>query len=211
MKHVRLFSLLTVLVFLLSSAYAQKLPPTVQTPLVEGVPDEVSGIRHATHTTGPIVVNWHFKNAPGSANLTVNPDGTYRFSGNYKRKLEGGTLEVVLGLKRSLGGVYLFHYTGNVSHGGVQWSKQGKDAFLKDDFKTFTKHDWIESYRFRLTAEGEKAFAQRKEACEDLAKQWHLPNGWIGGQRGIATATSSWAAAAGRGQTSGAQLSRTRT
>jgi len=113
---------------------------------------EVTGIQHATHTTGPLVVNWHFKKAPGSANLVVNSDGTYLFSGNYNRKAPE-VFDILLGLKSSLGRIYLFNYAGDASN-GVQWSKHGKSAILKDDFNTFDKHDWIGSYRFHLTAEG---------------------------------------------------------
>src|SRR5260370_26921336 len=91
MKHVRLFSLLTVLVFLLSSAYAQKLPPTVQTPLVEGVPEERSEEHTSELQTHLNLVCRLLLETKKSANLTVNPAGTNPFSGNYKRKLEGGT------------------------------------------------------------------------------------------------------------------------
>jgi len=143
---------------------------------------ETSGVHHATHTTGPIVVNWHFKNAPGSAILRVNPDGTYLFSGNYKHKVLGD-FDILLGLKSSLGVIYLFHYAGDASK-GVQWSKPGKSAVLKDDFNTFTKHDWFGSYRFHLTAEGRKELEQQKRECALQAKQWGLPASWTGGQAG---------------------------
>jgi hypothetical protein len=91
-RCLRLLSLLTVWVFLAGSAFATTPPPATQvSPQVSlAVPPvtEPSGKHHATHKTGPLVVNWQFKNAPGSANLVVNPDGTYLFSGNLKRKLK---------------------------------------------------------------------------------------------------------------------------
>ena len=143
---------------------------------------ENSGEHHATHTTGPLVVNWHFKNEPGSANLVVNPDGTYLFSGNDKHKVLGN-FDILLGLKSSLGVVYLFHYEGDASK-GVQWNKHGTSAVLKDDFKTFTKHDWYGSYRFHLTAEGRKELEQQQRECALQAKKWGLPDSWTGGQTG---------------------------
>ena len=155
MRHRRVISLLTVWVFCASSALAAP-PPATQvasqvSPAVLPVA-ETSGEHHATQTTGPVVVNWHFKNAPGSANLVVNPDGTYIFSGSYKRK-EPEIFDILLGLKSSLSSIYLFKYVENASS-GVLWSKHGQSAVLKKDFKTFDKHDWIGQYRLHLTAQG---------------------------------------------------------
>ena len=126
---------------------------------------ETTGIQHAAQSNGPIVVNWHFKKDPGSANLIVNPDGTYLFSGNYKQRVPSKDLEVVIVLKSTLGGHIGFRYVGNVSNGAVQWSKQGQSAILKENFKTFAgPHDWGGTYRFWLTASARKA--QRDENVE---------------------------------------------
>ena len=128
---------------------------------------EITPIHHAPPSKGPIVVNWHFKKKAGLANLIVNPDGTYLFSGKYTHKVPNKDLEIVIALKSALGGVFLFHYLGHVSSGGVQWSKQGQSAILKDDFKTFAgKHDWVGSYHFPLDKQAQQ---QNRAVC---AAQW---------------------------------------
>jgi hypothetical protein len=136
---------------------------------------ETSGVRQTPASNGPIIVNWHFQRKNGYANLIVNPDGTYLFSGNYNRAVPTNALDIVIALKSSLGGVILFHYVGNVSNGGVQWSKEGQNAILKDNFKTFAgNHDWSGSYRFILDAEARKELrADQKYQCAGLA--------WAGG------------------------------
>lgn len=181
MKHVRLFSLLTVLVFLLGYAYAQKLPPTVKTPLVVGVPEEDSGIQHAAHSTGPIVVNWRLKKAQGSsANLIVNPDGTYLFSGDYKPAKPGKILDLVLVLKSHMGATYLFRYVANASGGGVRWSKEGKSTILREDFKLFAPgHEWAGTYGFHLTAEAAKILRRNeKNTCVSVALDVTYGGNW---------------------------------
>jgi hypothetical protein len=153
-------------------------------PSVQARFKETTGIRHAAKSNGPIVVNWHFKKDPGSANLIVNPDGTYLFSGNYKQRVPSKDLEVVILLKSTLGGLIVFRYVGNVSNGAVQWSKQGQSAILKENFKTFAgPHDWSGSYRFWLTASARKA--QRDENVESCkafenenAAMWGLLGGY---------------------------------
>jgi hypothetical protein len=181
-RYRRAVSLLTVWVFFASAALAAAPPPATQvSPAVLPV-TETSGERHALYRTRSIVVNWRFKNAPGSANLVVNPDGTYLFSGSYKQKVLG-EFDILLGLKSSLGAVYLFHYEGNASN-GVLWSKPGTSTVLKDDFKTFTKLDWSGGYRFHLTAEGRKELEQQERECASQAKKWGLPDSWTGGQTG---------------------------
>ena len=185
MKHFRLFSLLTILVFLASSAYAQNPPPkTVQTKSVLPVPGvEATGIRHAFHSTGPIVVNWHIKKTQGLANLVVNPDGTFLFSGNYKPAKPGKVLDLVLVLKSHVGATYLFRYMGNASGGGIKWSEPGQSTILKEDFKLFSPgHEWAGTYRFHLTAEAKKiAREDEKQACAQIANLINYGGGdWIG-------------------------------
>jgi hypothetical protein len=153
-RYRRAVSLLTVWVFFASAALAAAPPPATQVSPAALPAMETSGERHAVHTTGPLVVNWQYPNAPGSANLVVNPDGTYLFSGSYQRK-EPDFFDILLGLKSSLGRIYLFQYEGNASN-GVLWSKHGQSAVLKNDFKTFNKHDWIAQYHLHLTAQGIK-------------------------------------------------------
>lgn len=144
----------------------QDLPSSVRAAVVE-----TSGVRHASASNGPIVVNWKFRNKTGFANLTVNADGTYLYSGNYKRTVPTKDIDVVIALKSNLGGLILFNYVGNVSNGGVQWNKEGKSDILRDNFKTFVgKHDWSGSYRFLLDAEARKQLrADEKYTCSNLA------------------------------------------
>ena len=158
---------LAVLTLLIGPVLATPPPPgTVRSPII-AVPVETIPIHHAVHSTGPIVVNWRFKK-PGFANLVVNPDGTYLFSGIYKQKPSGYVFTINVTLKSSLGGFVVFHY-----HGGAsprvqwQWSEQGKSAFLKDQFKTFNKYDWGGSYHLYQTAAAREAHLDECAALED--------------------------------------------
>ena len=170
MKHFGLFSLFTVLVFLASSAHAQLPSRTVETPAGLHEPVEVTPMQHAAHSTGPIIVNWHFKKVPGSANLIVNPDGTYLFSGNYKPARSGKIIDVVLVLRSHVGATYLFRYVADVSRGDVQWSKEGKSTILREDFKLFAPgHEWSGAYTFHLDAEANKILRENeKQNCENI-------------------------------------------
>jgi len=138
------------------------------------------------------VVNWHFKKGQGSTNLTVNSDGTYLFSGNYKRAVPNKDFDLTLALKSSLGGVILFHYIGNVSNGGVQWSKQGKSAILKDDFKTFANgHDWSGAYHFELDPLARKELREEQvQECAGLA--WAGALGWAGATKFCQQFNAAW-------------------
>lgn len=162
MKYPRLVgSLLPVLMFLGNSVSATTPPPTGTAPSEVRVRVETTPVHHVAHSGGPIIVNWRLKNGQGQANVLVNPDGTYLFSGNYTRKEPGKILDLALLLKSKKAGVYMFRYVGDVSRGGVRWSTHGKSAILKDDFKDFAPgHDWAGTYGFSLTAEGREQ--QRK-------------------------------------------------
>ena len=162
MRYVRLIgSLLPVLVFLGSAASATTPPPAGMSAPGAHVRVETTPVHHVAHGNGPIVVNWHLKDGLGQANVLVNPDGTYLFSGNYARKEPGKILDLELLLRSKKAGVYMFRYVGDVSNGGVRWSTQGKSAILKDDFKDFAPgHDWAGTYGFSLTAQGKQQ--QRK-------------------------------------------------
>jgi hypothetical protein len=141
-------------------------PALTATPVVPA--GETSGTQHAEPTTGPIVVNYKFTKEEGSVNLTVNPDGTWLFSVDYKGKKPGYDIDVALALRSTLGGIIVWHYAGDASN-GVQSSQQGKSDVLKDNFKTFAgKHDWSVKYDFALSAEGRaKRFeAQEKKKAE---------------------------------------------
>src|SRR5580658_3239262 len=57
----------------------------------------------ATAPTGPIAINWTFHKGAGSANLTVNSDGTYLFSGQYTGHKPNKDFDIALALKASTG------------------------------------------------------------------------------------------------------------
>lgn len=179
---VSVLATLAVLLLLIGPVFATPPPPgTVRSPII-AVPVETIPIHHAVHSTGPIVVKWPFRNHPGFANLIVNPDGTYLFSGIYKQKPGGYVFTVNITLKSSLGGFVVFHY-----HGGAsprvqwQWSQQGKSAFLKDQFKTFNKYDWGGSYRLYQTAAAREAHLDECAALEDPTGKGTIPM-WTDGK-----------------------------
>jgi hypothetical protein len=169
-KRLCLLPLLAVWMCLSGSALASPSTPAVTNLPADITPVELTPVREAAPTNGPIVVNWHFKNKTGAVNLTVNPDGTYLLSGNYHKVEPYRDLDIVIALQNSLGGEYVFEYilyAGVIPPGGLQWSKEGKSAILKDDFKTFAqKYHWIGSYRIVLTKAGEKAEYQ---TCKEFA------------------------------------------
>jgi hypothetical protein len=149
MKHLRLLSLLTLWVFSGGAAFATSAPSVVKN-LPSGLPPaETTSVHHAASDKdvaagkGTIVVNWQFSNGWGLAHLIVNPDGTYLYSGHYKDKPWSAQLHVTIALKSRLAGVYLFRYVANLENPPVEWSKEGKSAILKDNFKSFGgPHDW---------------------------------------------------------------------
>ncbi|HXW77429.1 MAG TPA: hypothetical protein VEJ20_08475, partial [Candidatus Eremiobacteraceae bacterium] len=104
-----------------------------------------------------IVVSWEFKNHDGNANLIVNPDGTYLYSGSFKPANYYNDVEVVIALRSSLGAVLLFRYIGNDQNGNVQWSKEGQSDILKDNFQTFAgPHDWTGKWTLPPNSVGQK-------------------------------------------------------
>jgi len=209
MKVFRLFPLLAVFLFLGAAPFAgtQRLMPARDLSEI----GETSPVHHDPPSHGPIVMNIHFtKQNKGSANVIVNPDGTYLFSGQWKTAKKNRDFEIVVALKSKTGAAILFHYVGSIRNGGVQWSKQGRSAILQDDFKIFSgPHDWVVSYKFpldpvvrkELAAEAESdrqaqaAAQQRKRkqqeaACAFDAKQGVLQ--WLGYVNFCAQFNSAW-------------------
>lgn len=168
MKRLCLPALLMGWMCCAGSAFASP-PPVAKNihPMV--TPVEITPPHQALPQNGPIVVNWHFKDKTGAVNLTVNPDGTYLFSGNYHKVQPYRDLDISVALQNSLGAEYVFQYilyAGVIPPGGLQWSKEGKSAVLMDDFKTFKKkYHWVGSYRIVETAAGKKAAYQ---TCKEL-------------------------------------------
>jgi hypothetical protein len=168
-KYLRILPLIGSSIFITHLALSQT-PAT--SPAATDADSEITGVKTAPASNGPVVVNWHFKRDTGLANLTVNQDGTWLYSGHYKQRKSGKDLDVVLALKSSTGGVVLFQYVGDASN-GVDWSEQGQSDILKDDFKTFAgKHDYYGEYHLHETSEGRaKLFAERERKKEELKKE----------------------------------------
>ncbi len=166
MKHFRAFSFVAI------CALSASMGPLAAAdgPALD-LNTEVSLLQHAPPTSGPIVVNWTFKKGTGSANLTVNSDGSYVFSGQYNGKKPGKDFDIALALKASTGAVILFHYMGDAAD-GVQWSKQGQSGILKDDFALFAgKLDWNAEYHFSETSAARHAdYEAKRKRLEDLRK-----------------------------------------
>ena len=83
----------------------------------------------------------------GTANVTLNPDGSWKFSGQTKpRYLAGCEFKIVFAVKSSEGTVIAFKHSGDLVAGrprSFSWHKQGRNPTIKDNFKAFAKdHDW---------------------------------------------------------------------
>lgn len=167
MKPLRTFSLAA------ACALAGSLGPMAAAQGPAGDPNtEACPVQHAPPATGPIVVNWSFKKGSGATNLTVNPDGTYVFSGQYAGKKPNKDFDIALVLKAKTGAILLFHYVGDAAN-GAQWSNQGQSTILKDDFALFAnKVDWTAEYHFSESAAGKRAeYEAKKRKLEELRKE----------------------------------------
>ncbi len=107
---------------------------------------------------GPIVDKWtiaeHYKSTDGkkeevkfgTANLTINPDGSWNFSGEMNHELSGCEFNAVMAVKSSEGTVIAFKHSAAQLTDKPQsysWEKQGNNRTLKDNYKAFAKeHDW---------------------------------------------------------------------
>ena len=162
-KRTLTLGLLAVCVFLAQMAIAQAPAPAES---------ETTPVQHKAASTGPITDNWKFKRGEGNANLMVNPDGTYLFSGQYNVKKPGRDFDIAFGLKTRSGAVVVFRYAGDDAN-GVEWSKQGRSDILKDDFKMFaSSHDWAASYHLPLNSEGRaKLYREEERKREELKRK----------------------------------------
>jgi hypothetical protein len=124
-----------------------------------------------TPPTGPVGATWTFKKGQGTANLTINADGTYLFSGQYGGNKPNKDFDITFALKGSTGAILLFHYMGGAAN-GVQWSDQGQSEILKDDFATFAgKMSWTAEYHFSETSAARRAeYEAKKHKLEALRK-----------------------------------------
>ena len=158
-------ALSAILVFAVSSATAQNSPTTTA-----AAPAEASPVVSHPAAPGPISHNYTLKKIDGTLNILVDPDGTWNFSGNTK-SFPGKDFDVTLALKNSTGAVILFHYIGDASH-GIQFSKQGKNEILKENFASFaSSHKSAWEYRLYESAAGKKQlYEERVKKREELRK-----------------------------------------
>jgi hypothetical protein len=163
LKCVHVFALLAVSLFAANSAIAQTTKPA---------PKENSGAQQLVTASGPIIVKWQMKKLKGDANLLVNPDGSYVFSGEIKDKKKNKDLVIALALKSTTGAVIVFHFSGDITH-GVTGSNQGQSKILKDDFATFAgKVSWAAEWRTPLDKEGiAKLYEAREKKKQELKKE----------------------------------------
>ena len=127
----------------------------------EGTPAETAP---PAPPTKPIVHNWKLKKLDGNVNLTINPDGSYDFSGGFKDKKPGDDWDISMAVKSSTGAIIVFHWEGDAAN-GVQFSKTGHSAFIADDYTSFTsKHTWTGKYAFHLSAAGRRKHYEEMEA-----------------------------------------------
>jgi hypothetical protein len=168
------FALFAIVAFAVSSATAQTSPATTA-----AVPAESSTVVSHPATTGPISHNYTLKKVDGTLNILVDPDGTWNFSGNTKA-FPGKDFDVTLALKNSTGAVVLFQYIGDATH-GIQFSKQGQNEILKENFASFAQsHKSAWSYRLYESAAGKRALYEAREKkkeeirkAEEEAKKRH--------------------------------------
>jgi hypothetical protein len=161
-KGVSLLAVLAVAVLVANLANAQTGTPATGTP----APSETM---HATTPpptppAKPITINWKLHKLDGNVNLTINPDGSSDFSGGFKDKKPYDDWDITIAVKSTTGAVIVYHWEGDASN-GVQFSKTGSSAFMKDDFSSFaSKHTWSGVYTFHLTKEGRKKHYEEMEA-----------------------------------------------
>ena len=158
-------ALSAILVFAVSSATAQNSPTTTA-----AAPAEASPVVSHPAAPGPISHNYTLKKIDGTLNILVDPDGTWNFSGNTK-SFPGKDFDVTLALKNSTGAVVLFQYVGDASH-GIQFSKQGQNQILKENFASFaSSHKSAWEYRLYESAAGKKQlYEERVKKREELRK-----------------------------------------
>jgi hypothetical protein len=146
---------------------------TLQTDLTVQVPiEENTGLHRGIGKNGQIVINWVFKNGGGSANLTINQNGSYLWSGHYDNVKPNSGFDCILFVKSGDG--WEWYALGNISKHGVKWHIVGQDAQLASAFGILAhEHVWGGVYRFPSVAQ-EKAWqkqenAQLKKECEAFA------------------------------------------
>ena len=161
----------------LFAQHAKKTPGSSTSPSTPGgdssAPEGNNGQpKKHHHKDGPIVLNWplkdkHLKGEKGDANVTINEDGTWSYSGTFPT-LKDHDLDIVMSITSSEGSVYLFRFAGPLTH-GAQWQKQGQSQTLADNFRAFEHYTAYFEYKTYLSKAG---VAKKYEAKE--RKKKHL-------------------------------------
>ena len=96
--------------------------------------------------------------------MTINPDGTYIFSGQFRDKKKDLDWDISFAMKSRTGAVYIFHYEGDATN-GIQFTKTGQSDILRDNFASFAKnHQTAWEYAFHLSKEGRaKQYAEEEK------------------------------------------------
>jgi len=163
-------ALIAFLAIAVSSAMAQvSTNPPIAT--VAATPAEASPVVSHPATSGPISHNYTLKNVDGKLNILVDRDGTWNFSGSAKA-FPYKDFDVTLALKNTDGAVVLFQYVGDATH-GIEFSKQGKNDILKENFASFAKsHKSAWEYRLYENAAGKRRlYEERLKKMEELKKE----------------------------------------
>jgi hypothetical protein len=163
-------ALVAILVLVVSSATAQISTKPPATTAAAAAPAEASPVVSHPASAGPISHNYTLKKIDGTLNILVDPDGTWNFSGNTKA-FPGKDFDVTLALKNTDGAVVLFQYVGDATH-GIQFSKQGQNEILKENFASFAKsHKSAWEYRLYENAAGKRQlYEERLRKREELLK-----------------------------------------
>jgi hypothetical protein len=168
MSSVKPFRILTLAA---ACAFAGALSPMASAQTTPDDAVEATPVVATPPTQGPIVLNASFRNGAGHANVTMNPDGSYLFSGSYSGHKAGKDIDVAMALKASSGGIILFHFVGDAAN-GAQWSKTGTNDAIRDFWSTFSSGDKASvSDRFYESAAGKRAeYEAREKKREELQK-----------------------------------------
>jgi hypothetical protein len=115
---------------------------------------ENSGLQQGTTKSAKTIVdNWQFKDGKGFANVMLESDGHYLFSGKFVQDVKDEDFDISLALKSSEGGIIVVRYVGDATH-GVEWSKEGYSDIVKQNFNSFSKHNFAGSYYCTINTEG---------------------------------------------------------
>lgn len=91
------------------------------------------------------------KKCKGDANLTINPDGTWSFTGSFPWSEQGSHMDLVMGVRDSRGTLFIFTTSTLSTAEGYIWNKQGKNSTIKDNFSAFANgYHWYWKARVQI-------------------------------------------------------------